>query len=130
MNTYTVQAKRWARGWELHIFDAEGAEVGVTQSHTIAGADRMVRDYLALLFDAEPDSFELDIRPDLGADVAAEVERARRATREAEQAQKDAARRWSALARHLKEERGLTGGDVAAVLDVSPQRVSQLVKSA
>lgn len=130
MSTYTVQAKRWARGWELHIFDADGAEVGATQSHTIAGADRMARDYVALLYDADPASFEFDIRPDLGAGVAAEVEQARSATREAEQAQKDAARRWSALARHLKDGVGLTGGDVAAVLGVSPQRVSQLMKSA
>jgi hypothetical protein len=57
VSTHTVQAKRWARGWELH-------------------------------------SFEFDIRPDLGDGVAAEVGQARRATREAEQAQKDAARRW------------------------------------
>jgi hypothetical protein len=62
--------------------------------------------------------------------VAAEVEQARSATREAEQAQKDAARRWSALARHLEDGVGLTGGDVAAVFGVSPQRLSQLMKSA
>jgi hypothetical protein len=40
--SYTVRAKRWEHGWELHI-----ADVGVTQSRTLADADRMVRDYIA-----------------------------------------------------------------------------------
>jgi hypothetical protein len=41
--TYTVRARHWERGWELHV---EG--VGVTQSRTLARAEAMVRDYLRL----------------------------------------------------------------------------------
>ena len=46
--TYTVTAKRWEHGWELHIHG-----VGVTQSRTVAGAEDMIRDYLRC--DGKPD---------------------------------------------------------------------------
>jgi uncharacterized protein YhdP len=48
---YTVTAKRWDHGWELHI-DGEG----VTQTRTLANAGQQVRDYLSLLHDDEPDA--------------------------------------------------------------------------
>ncbi|GAA1333291.1 hypothetical protein ACQPZA_31880 [Pseudonocardia xinjiangensis] len=128
MSTYSVQAKRWARGWELHIFDAQGAEVGVTQSHTIAGAGRMVRDYLALQRDEDPDAVEFTVRAELDAATTAEVEQARKEMRAIEEAQERAAEHWRSIARRLRDS-GLTGGDIAAVLDVSPQRVSQLTKA-
>jgi hypothetical protein len=44
MSTYTVRAKRWKHGWELHI---DG--VGVTQSRNLDGAEKMVRDYIETL---------------------------------------------------------------------------------
>src|SRR5262252_6792227 len=43
VTTYRVTARRWKRGWELHI-----AGEGVTQSRSLAEADGMVRDYVAL----------------------------------------------------------------------------------
>src|SRR5438067_4186011 len=51
MTTYTVRAKRWAHGWELHI-DGEG----VTQARSLAAAERQVRDYLSLLHDLDDDA--------------------------------------------------------------------------
>jgi hypothetical protein len=55
--TYEVTARRWARGWELHIPD-----VGVTQSPTLSGANRMVREYVALALDlADEDGFDVRI---------------------------------------------------------------------
>ena len=42
MSTYTVHAKRWKHGWELHI---DG--VGVTQSRNLDGAEQMVRERVA-----------------------------------------------------------------------------------
>jgi septal ring factor EnvC (AmiA/AmiB activator) len=47
----------------------------------------------------------------------------------AERAQRDAAARSRRLALLLREA-GLSGADIAVVLRVSPQRVSQLVKAA
>lgn len=122
---FTVVARRWAHGWELHINDDSG-EVGVTQSRTLSSAERMARDYLALDRGAEPDSFDVSVVPSLDPELAEEVEGARCAVREAEQAQRDAAGRSRRAARRLKEL-GLSGADIAIVLGVSAQRVSQLV---
>ncbi|WP_337832194.1 VOC family protein [Pseudonocardia sp. TMWB2A] len=44
---YLVTTRRWAEGWELHISDAGGAEIGVTQVEDLSDAERMVQDYLA-----------------------------------------------------------------------------------
>ena len=120
---YHVTAKRWAHGWELHI---DG--IGVTQSRTLSGAARMVRDYLALDLGGDPASFEVAITPELDGDLATEAEAVRQAVREAEKAQRDAAAAQRAVARRLKAN-GLSGADIAAVLKVSTQRVSQLVNS-
>ena len=46
MSTYSVRAKRWAHGWELHI-----ADVGVTQSRNLGEAEQAVRDYIETLTD-------------------------------------------------------------------------------
>ena len=58
---HTVVARRWAKGWELHI---DG--VGVTQSHTLADADLMARDYVSRLLEVPADSFDLEIRAEVG----------------------------------------------------------------
>ena len=63
-NTYQVRAKRWEHGWELHI---DG--VGVTQSHTLRDAERMVRDYVALDTGLAPDAFDVEITPEIGGEL-------------------------------------------------------------
>ena len=54
--SYEVRAKRWARGWELHV---EG--VGVTQSKTLVSASKMAREYVSMALDVDPESFELEM---------------------------------------------------------------------
>ena len=120
---YQVRARRWARGWELHI---DG--VGVTQSRTLATAETMVRDYIAVDLDLDPEAFDLEITAEVGDGLDAEVTAVRRDIREAERALAQAAERSRALARALADK-GITGRDVARVLGVSPQRVSQLLKA-
>ena len=89
----------------------------------------MVRDYVALSEDVEPNSFGVLIAVDLEGELAGEAEAIRDAIRRAEDAQRDAAARSRQLALRLKAS-GLTGADIAVILRVSPQRVSQLVSSA
>jgi CRP-like cAMP-binding protein len=122
--TYEVRAKRWERGWELHITD-----VGVTQSHTLRDAERMVRDYISLDTGMAPDAFDVVITPEIGGELGERTAAARLAVAEAEQARHAAAARSRDAARELRSA-GLTGRDIAAVLQVSPQRVSQLLKQA
>jgi DNA-directed RNA polymerase specialized sigma24 family protein len=123
--TYQVRARRWARGWELHI---DG--VGVTQSRSLSDAEGMVRDYIALDADADvdPHAFDVVIVPEVGDGLDEHIEEVRRSIREAEQAQAQAAERSRELVRHLAAK-GLSGKDTAKVLGVSPQRVSQLLKA-
>lgn len=124
MTTYEVTAKRWAHGWELHV-----AGVGVTQSRTLLTAEGMVRDYVALNLDLDDtDGFEVHVVPELDGNLATEAEAAREAIRQAEKAQIDAATRSREVAKRLKAS-GLSGADIAAVMKVSTQRVSQLVNS-
>jgi hypothetical protein len=120
--TYQVLARRWARGWELHI---DG--VGVTQSQSLSGAEEMVRDYIALDTGVDPYSFGVVITPEVGDGLDDDVDEVRREVRAAEQAQVRAAERSRALVRKLAAK-GLSGKDTAKVLGVSPQRVSQLLK--
>jgi hypothetical protein len=119
--TYTVHAKRWKRGWELHI---DG--VGVTQSKTLNDAEAMVRDYIALDTDADPNSFSVEILPEVGGDLDAETRAARKAVWEADRAARAAATLSRTVVRKLRNE-GLSGREIAVVMKVSPQRVSQLL---
>jgi hypothetical protein len=120
--TYKVRAKRWVRGWELHI---DG--VGVTQSHGLRDAEMMVRDYIALDKEIPVDSFDVVITPEIGGGLDEETQAARAAVADAENARREAAVRSRAAAAKLRKA-GLSGRDIAAVLGVSPQRVSQLLR--
>jgi hypothetical protein len=119
--TYEAVAKRWKRGWELHI-----ADVGVTQSRTLLDAEAMVRDYVAVLLGVDERSFDVRITPEIGAGVDGQIRDLRAADREAEAAQERAAAQRRHVARRLSSL-GLSGREIAAVLRISPQRVSQLL---
>lgn len=123
MTTYTVRAKRWERGWELHI---DG--VGVTQSHGLTDAESMARSYIAMMTEAAPESFAVTVIPEVGNGLDEEASSAREAAKAADDAQRRAAVASRKVARKLRE-RGLSGRDISVVLRVSPQRVSQLLKT-
>jgi DNA-directed RNA polymerase specialized sigma subunit len=124
MSTYTVRAKRWKHGWELHI---DG--VGVTQSRNLDGAEQMVRDYVETLTDRDTADDIIVIEPQVGGGLDSEADAAREALAEAEHALRAAAARSRQVAQRLSQE-GLSGRDIAVILHVSAQRVSQLLKSA
>lgn len=120
--TYTVRAKRWDGGWELHI---DG--VGVTQALSLAGAERMVRDYLRL--DDHQDhrtavlAFEYE-----GIDgPLRSFHMARESSAAAEVAVREAGKAARRAVRELVQVVGLSGQEAAKVLGISPQRVSQLL---
>ena len=123
MSIYTVTATRWAHGWEL---DIDG--VGVTQARSLGEVDAMLRDYVALMVsdDAARNArfdhqFRLRGAEDEIADVRSEYD-------ELLQKQAQLAVRTRKVALMLRHQ-GLTGRDIAIVLGVSPQRVSQLINS-
>src|SRR5215472_17187337 len=124
MTTYTVRAKRWLHGWELHIDD-----LGVTQARNLGEAERMVRDYIETLTDRNTSDDKIVITPEIGGGLDQAALAARDALAEAEVALRDAAAPVRQVVRDLKLA-GLSGRDIAAILRVSAQRVSQLLNDA
>jgi hypothetical protein len=122
MSTYSVHARRWAHGWELHI---DG--IGVTQSRNLDGAEQMVRDYIESLTGRDASGDVVMIKPEVGDGLDEATQAAREAVTAADRAVREAAAQSRKAAHDLKDA-GLSGRDIAAILRVSAQRVSQLLK--
>jgi hypothetical protein len=120
---YTVTARRWKHGWELHI-----ADVGVTQSRTLDGAEQMVRDYIETLTDRDTTDDRIEITAELGGTLGHDLNNVRRMLAAAEEQQRAASKAYRALAADLRAS-GLSVSDTAVVLGVSRGRVSQLSKA-
>lgn len=123
MKDYTVTAKRWERGWELYVED-----IGVTQSRSLALAEQQAKDYLCSYLDLNENDFTVTIVPTLDAEIQAEVSEARAIVGELEIRQQETAAKSRQIAKKL-DNAGLTGNDIARVLGVSPQRISQLLQA-
>ena len=124
IRTYAVDATRWEHGWELHV---QG--VGVTQSKSLHSASRIAREYISLVEGISDEStIDVEIRPQIDTALGAEVIAARKAVHELAERQREVAALSRAAAKDLALS-GLSGADIAVVLDVSPQRVSQLLNA-
>lgn len=122
MTTYTVTAKRWAHGWELHIDD-----VGVTQARSLSVAESTAREYIAFALDIEDEnSIDVKVVPQLDPELTRQIRTAREEVNAAARKQEEAASKQRAIAKRLSST-GLTGREIATLLDLSPQRVSQLL---
>ena len=128
MSTVEVTAQRAEQGWELHVSDDRGA-ITVLPTRRLSRAQRSVREHVACADGLDPATVavELTVRFDNGLDE--EIVGVRADLEAAERAQREAAARSRRLALLLRAA-GLSGADIAVVLRVSPQRVSQLVKAA
>lgn len=122
MKTYRATAHREDRWWVVQV---EG--VGATQGRSTAEAQRMAADLVAIMEEMSPDDFTVSIDFDIPGPLGDDVKRAKEATREADLAQRKAADRTRQVVRRLLNS-GLSKQDVARVLHVSPQRISQLAK--
>jgi hypothetical protein len=119
MKTYVVRLSRRDGGWDAGI---DG--IGWIRVDRLTGAERAVRAHLAVLgfADAQSAQVELGYGPELGP-VVEDVREARAA---AEGWVRYASERSRELAARLLSD-GLSGAEIAMVLGVSPQRVSQLL---
>ncbi|MBM6403656.1 hypothetical protein JQN72_05290 [Phycicoccus sp. CSK15P-2] len=120
-----ITAIRTGDWWALEA-EYQGQPV-YSQARRLDQAETMVRDAFAIL---EVDLGDEPVRvvPQLSADLARDVAAARDASAAAEAALREA----SALTRSLvtgMRDNGFTVRDVAAVMDLSPQRISQLART-
>ena len=119
--TYTATAVRQGHFW---VVEVDG--VGTTQGRTVAEARRMACDLVLAMTGVEVDGADLALDFTISDIGAAEVSEVRAAVADAARAQEQAASRSRTLAQKLRDA-GLTGRDIAEILGVTPQRVSQLM---
>jgi hypothetical protein len=118
---YTATAVRDGRWWLLTV---DG--IGATQSRTLKDAPQAVRGLVSSMLDVDPTTVDVEVVPAIDPAVLDHVASARRAVSDAARKQAQAAAESRAAARDLAGL-GLTGTDIATILEVSPQRVSQLL---
>jgi len=121
MTRYAITARRWEHGWEL--FDGDQI---LTQAATLTEAPNEVRDYLATEHGGEPQNYEVTVTADLGG-VETEVSATMDRIADAQAESVAAGEKWRELATTLRTEHHLSVRDTAAVMGISPGRVSQLV---
>jgi hypothetical protein len=118
-----VRAEREGRLWVLRVEDG-----GITQARHLGEIEDMVTDYVALMRGIDSERVRVVVTGiDPGGGLDAEITAVRAAQTEASQAQEAAAIRLRQTARSLREK-GLTGPEIAQILGVSKQRVSQLTR--
>jgi hypothetical protein len=127
MRHYKVEITRDGRWWMVHIPEIEG----LTQARRIGEAEQMAREFIALETSTPISEVTVTIATitvqGLGdiQEPAADVRDLRDAARKAEAAVVDATKRYAKRATRA----GIPVRDIAELLDVSPQRVSQIANA-
>lgn len=117
--TRTATAIREGRFWVVEV-----PGVGVTQGRTIREARAMAHDLVEAMSGAPED---VEVRFELPDEVREAVDHARATSAEAQRLTSVAAEQYRQAVRDLVVERLMSKADVAVLLQVSQQRVSQLV---
>ena len=129
--TYRVVVTREDKSWLASVPEVHGAH---TWARSLTGLDRYVREAIALVLDLPPKAeknLELELEFHTGDDdfdaTLTDVRRERQRLAAAERALAD---RTAALAEALVRQHQVSVRDTAKLLDLSPQRISQLVPQA
>ena len=112
-------ARRSGDWWAVEVEAIPGL---FTQAKRLDQVEAMVQDAARML---DAGDVDVDVRIELSNEAKSEVLAAKKAAARAAKVQVEAAAKAREVARHLRAS-GLTVRDVARVLEVSPQRVSQL----
>lgn len=127
MRTYTVTAERGA-GTGVWVFQSVEHPGAMSQGRRLTDAKRLMPEAIGFVAGVDPWQVRIRLRVALPGDLGSEVEDARAAVDDLAARQKSVAERSRQTAKALAAT-GLSGAEVAAVLEVSPQRVSQLMNA-
>ena len=122
MTTYAAFVQRADRAWHIELPGVPGA---FAQARRLTDVEHAARDAIARQLDVRADSFAVDVQIIDPVDGLAEQVRQAREQAERAQSAADALMRGAA---HRYAEQGLTTRDIAALLGVSQQWVSILIR--
>ena len=118
--TYRVVARRAGDGWNLHV-----ADVGTVPARSLAAAEKAARAHIAERTGRVDDEVLVTVQPKLDVRLGDLVQQAKTANAQLFEVSAAAAAKSRKAASALRTA-GLSNVDIAAVLGISDQRVSQL----
>lgn len=121
--SFTAVCRRIGDWWAIEVPQLRGVH---TQTRRLDQVEAMTRDAIALLLEVPAGSFDVQVEPHLDPDVAATVQAARTASATARGAAENASQLQREAAHTLLGRYRLTVRDAGTLLQLSPQRVSQL----
>ncbi len=123
MSEYRGRAWREGEWWVIDVED-----IGATQARTLDKVDHMARSLVADLTGTPYESVNVAVAIDLPASIVGQVEALRQKTDQAIALAREAADLQALLVASLAADEGLTGREIAAILKVTPGRISQIAK--
>ena len=119
----TAKVTRSGEWWAVEVPEVPGV---FTQAKRLEQVPEMVRDAVALMAEVDEGSVELDIEAHVSIPLDEQIMRAKALSQQARSASDQAAELRRQMVARLRHEEHLTVRDVGVLLDISPQRVSQL----
>lgn len=123
MTRYTARASRVDDWWMVQCDQHPGA---LSQVRRLDQAAEVHREAIAFVAQVPIEDVEVDIQPELPADLRAELDNAERLTQAARESETEARRRRREVAAQLARD-GLPLRDIGTLLGISHQRVHQLL---
>lgn len=123
MSGYTSRAWRENDWWVIDVDD-----VGTTQARTLDKVDHMARSLVADLTGAPYEIVAVAVTIDLPPAIAEQLAALRTKTDQVAAQAREASELQARLVHTLAADEGLTGREIAAILKVTPGRVSQIAK--
>jgi predicted RNase H-like HicB family nuclease len=123
--TYRATAERDGRSWLVRVPELTGV---FAQARRLEFAETAISEVIGLMLDVPEDSFDVEVEPALAPDDARIIGELRHTRRELDRLQVG----YSGLARSAAttlQRRGMPIRDIADLMDVSHQRVAQILAS-
>ncbi len=124
VKTYTVTTERSGSWWAFSVPEIPGAH---GQARRLEQVRDEARDVISMMLDAEPDSFDISLSVRLDPRIEHALDEAKAARQELDSYQRVAQEKLRLAAEQIKEIGGLSFRDIGSLLDVSFQRISQIL---